>query len=626
MVSRLILLVAVATSGFALAAERPNIVWIVSEDSSKHYFKLFDEAGAETPNIAALAEEGVIYPRAFSNSPVCSVARTTLATSCYAPRIGTQFHRRSKVAQMPEMLRMFPWYLKDAGYYTTNNSKKDYNATEASGTWDESSKSASWRNRPEPDQPFFHLQSHTESHESSLHFSEKSYQEDPTDHDPSSVILPPYFPDTPLFRYTYARYLDNIQKIDRIVGETVTKLEEDGLLEDTFIFFFSDHGGVLPRGKGYAYESGLHIPLVIRIPKNFRDLVDESPGSTQRGFVSFVDFGPTALNLAGVEAPAGIDGVAFLGEGISSVEVSKRNTTYGYADRFDEKYELIRTLRIGDCKYMRSFQPYYPDGLQNNYRYQMLAYREWRDFYNRGDLNEVQAQFFEPKSAEMLFDLSTDPHETRNLADDPDHQARLVAMREQVARWMKNMPDLSLFPESKLYTHAMDDPVQFGQDRKHQIERLLETADLMLQSPSEASDRLSEALQSKDPFQRYWAATVCASFGDQASELVGTVRPLLEDQNLLIRVRAAEFLGMIGKTDPRSALIEVVESTAHPVEQLIALNSAAFFHGHPRLAFPFDATSFPTVDPTSDGQRRVLYVSDDWIGKRPNKKKSTKKN
>jgi uncharacterized sulfatase len=202
------------------------------------------------------------------------VARTTLITGCYAPRVGTQFHRRSKESNLPGELRMFPWYLRQAGYFTTNNSKKDYNAVEGKGVWDDSSKNATWRDRPDKAAPFFHMQTFTDSHESSLHFSEEQFKNQPTLTDPASVKLADYHPDTPLFRYTHARYLDRMQVIDDIVGKTVAKLEADGVIEDTFIFYFGDHGGVLPRGKGYIYESGLHVPLVIRVPENFKHLAN----------------------------------------------------------------------------------------------------------------------------------------------------------------------------------------------------------------------------------------------------------------------------------------------------------------------------------------------------------------
>jgi uncharacterized sulfatase len=462
------------------------------------------------------------------------------------------------------------------------------------------------------------MESHGVSHEGSLHFDEKSYQNDKTTHDPAEVALQPYFPDTPLFRYTYARYLDNIRKVDDLVGNTVAKLEEDGLLEDTFIFYFGDHGGVLPRGKGYAYESGLHVPLVVRVPENFRDLVRVEPGTETAGFVSFVDFGPTVMHLAGVAVPDEMDGSPFLGSDITLAELATRDRAFGYADRFDEKYEMIRTLRIGNWKYMRSFQPYYPDGLQNNYRYRMLAYREWRDLYNQGKLGSDQRQFFEPKPPELLFDLSTDPHEVDNLAGDPTHQARLLEMREELAGQMRAMPDLSLFPENVLYDEAMENPVAFGEANRERIAALLHTADLMLMPPAEAEGPLRSALSSADAMIRYWGATACATLGEAAAELVEPARGLLRDDDPMVRVRAAEFLGSVGRADPRSTLIDVVNSTDHPVEHLIALNAVAYFHDHAKTSFPFEAESFEPIE--GESQRRIQYLEGNWIGRKPARK------
>lgn len=611
--------------GFStLADDRPNFVWIVSEDNSKHYLSLFDEAGVDTPNIKELAKQGITYTRAFSNSPVCSVARTTLATGCLAPRIGTQFHRRSKFAELPEGLSLFYGLLNSDGYYTSNNSKEDYNVPKPEGTWDDSSKNADWRNRPDVEQPFFHMESHGESHESSLHFSQESYENDPTKNDTSTVKLPPYFPDTPLFRYTYARYLDNIQTIDKIVGETVSKLEEDGLLEDTFVFYFGDHGGVLPRGKGYAFESGLHVPLVVRVPEKWKHLVSEEPGTEQAGFVSFIDFGPTVLNLAGIKVPDQMDGAPFLGEGIEAADVALNNTTFGYADRFDEKYEMIRTLRVGDWKYMRSFQPWYPDGLQNNYRYKMLAYREWRDLFEEGKLGSDQRQFFDSKPAEMLFNLSEDPHEVNNLATDSAHQERLKEMRNTLTKDLKSLPDLSLFPENVLFDEAMVNPVAFGQEQKDRIADLIDTANLMLQPFGEVKDELAAALKSDDPMQRLWAVSSCAAFGSEAEELAEAAMPLLNDEDSIVRLRSAEFLGRIGKTDPRETLLDVINGTDHYVTALIALNALVYFHDHSDLAYPVNSESLTAKFDDREFGNRLAYFRGDWLAKRPAKKKTKK--
>ncbi|MDF1737645.1 MAG: sulfatase-like hydrolase/transferase [Verrucomicrobiales bacterium] len=624
MIRFLLIIAAIVTFlGNLNAADRPNIVWIVSEDNSKHYLKLFDEAGVEAPHIEALARDGLVFEHAFSNGAVCSVARTTLATGCYAPRIGTAFHRKSKLAHLPENFELFPHYLKEAGYYTTNNSKKDYNAIEGDGTWDDSSGKADWRNREDKTQPFFHMQSHSESHEGKLHFSGESFATEKTLNDPDKVTLPDYFPDTELFRYTYASYLDKMLTIDEIVGKTIAKLEEDGVLEDTFVFYFGDHGGVLPRSKGYIYESGLHVPLVIRVPEKWKHLVDAERGTRQKGFVSFVDFAPTALKLAGVPIPQQMDGRPFLGEGVSMEEVNKQDSTFGHADRFDEKYDLCRSLRVGDWKYIRNYQPYLPDGLQNNYRYFMLAYREWRDLYNEGKLGSDQRQFFEPKAPEMLFDLSTDPHEVNNLAGDPAHQARLSQMREQLRKKLVAMPDLGFYPEDKLYAEAMEDPVAYGRSRKEEIGVMIRTADLMLRPYSDVYEDIQAALTSENAGERYWAATVCAAFGEEASDLARLAKPLLEDESTAVRVRAAEFLGLTGEIDPRATLIDVVNHADNEVTQLIALNAAALFHDHSRLSYPFDASNFENVK--GEAQRRIDYFTGDWLKPKPAGKKKGQK-
>ncbi len=599
----------------ASAADRPNIVWIVSEDNSKHYLKLFDENGAATPHIEALAAEGITFTRAFSHAPVCSVARSTLATGCYAPRLGLQFHRGITPATLPDGLRPLSELLREAGYYTSNRSKEDYNFASSKATWDDSSKTGDWRNRPNPAMPFFHMQSHSQSHESSLHFDPSLTETEKTGHDPAAVTLPPYFPDTPLFRYTFARYLDRIRLIDDIVGETVAKLREDGLLEDTFVFYFGDHGGVLPRSKGYLYESGLHVPLVVRVPEKWKHLVDLAPGSEQAGFVGFIDFAPTVLHLAGLAVPGEMDGRPFLGESISGDEVARRDTTFGHSDRFDEKYELVRSLRIGDWKYLRHYQPHYPDALQNNYRYRMAAYREWRDLYDEGRLGSDQRQFFEAKSPERLFDLRTDPHEITNLASDPAHRAKLLEMRAALRAKLKSLPDLGFIPENILVREAMGDPTGYGKARAAGIGALLDTADLMLHPFAESEAALREALVSDDARIRYWAAAVCAAYGEDAAELEEPARDLLDDPDPMVRVRAVEFLGMLGAIDPRGPLIAITNGTDDPVEKLIALQSAAFFHNHPALAFPFDAKAFDPVAPGGEAERRILYFRGDWIGK-----------
>ena len=589
--------------------KRPNIVWLLSEDNSKHYLKLFDENGAPAPNIEALARDGVVFERAFSCSPVCSVARTTLMTSCYGPRIGTQFHRKVKTAPMPDGLRMFPAYLREAGYYTTNNSKKDYNAIEGKGVWDESSKKATWRKRPNKKQPFFHMQSFGQSHESSLHFKQNQIDAAALQTSVDDVKLADYHPDTPLFRYTYARYHDRMREIDRQIGNIVTRLEEDGVLEDTFIFYFGDHGGVLPRGKGYVYESGLHVPLVVRVPKNFESLVTLKRGDRTQGFVEFIDFGPTVLHLAGVELPKQIDGKAFLGSDISPADLAKRDEAFGYADRFDEKYDLVRSLRKGRYKYIRNFQAYLPDGLQNNYRYRMLAYEQWRTMFRDGKLNAAQRAFFAAKPVEALYDIEADPHEVQNLAGQPQHAKKLAEMRQLLEQRMKSLPDLSLYPESYLVDHVLDHPTEFGEQHRQEISQLLDIANLSVLNFPDAQAELEKALASSNAMHRYWALVTCSCFGKTAAPLVPAAKKALSDKDLMVRLRAAEFLGIVGEIDPQPVLAEILNETTSPVEATIVLGSVVYFRDCAPKKYPFDATALQMKVKSDGVNRRLDYLT-----------------
>lgn len=612
--------------GNAVAADHPNVVWFMSEDNSKHYLKLFDENGAPAPNIEALAKHGLTFNHAFSNAPVCSVARTTLITSCYAPRIGTQFHRRSKTAAMPEGLRMFPAYLRDAGYHTTNNSKEDYNAIKSSDVWDDSSRNAHWRNRTDQSQPFFHVRTDGASHESSLHFSAELMKNEATKTDPASVELPPIFPDTPTFRYTLARYHDRMSVIDDGVGKLIAELEKDGLLEDTFIFYFGDHGGVLPGSKGYAFERGLHVPLVVRVPENWKHLVDADLGSRVDGFVSFIDFGPTVLNLAGVEIPDQVDGKPFLGKGITKADVNARDETFGYADRFDEKYEMIRTLRKGKFKYVRNYEAFYPDGLQNNYRYKMLAYEDWRTQLKAGKLNKIQRQFFEPKAAEALYDIEADPWETNNLAADPAFTDTLSELREKLQARMKGMPDLSFYPENFLVENVLDGAVTYGQSHQDEIAIMVETADFVLLPFDEAEPKIIEALDSENPWVRYWALTALCVFGDEAKAIAPGIRKSLADSERLNRVRAAVFLAMVGEEDPAPTIVEALKTSTSEVETLMIMNMVVFLKdAGPKIDLKL--TRDDVAMSTGEVERRLWYLTGegDPRGKKGKAAKNKKK-
>ena len=587
--------------------KRPNFVFIVSEDNSIHYLRLYGNKLGITPNIERLADNGLTFNHAFSGAPVCSVARSTLATAMHAPRVGFQYHRKSALASLPPGVKPWSQVLRENGYYTTNNAKTDYNFNvNRKEVWDMSSNKATWRNRPNKAMPFFHMQSFADSHESRLHFPLKQ-METPTKTSPDDVMLQPYFPDTPIMRYTKARYYDRIRVIDSQVGKIVNQLKEDGILEDTFVFYFGDHGGVMPRSKGYAYESGLHVPLVVRIPENFKKLIDHKRGTRTNGFVSFIDFGPTLLNLASISVHKELDGQAFFGKGVSAADLANRDEVFGHADRFDEKFDMVRTYRKGKWKYIRNYQSYYADGLQNNYRYRQLAYDNWRNLYRAERLNPVQRQFFERRSVEQLFNLEKDPHEVTNLAADPAQSKRLAEMRELLKNKMKSINDLSFYPENRMVTTALNDGVAFGREHSKQISRLSDLADTALRPFSEVKQALASSIQSKGALRRYWALKVCSNFGEKAKSLAIAAMPLLNDENLMVRVRAAEFLGSIKAVDPMPTLYGVVNNAETEQALMIAFNTIVYLRD--QVGHKYDPEKVKLKFNKGEVYRRVQYLA-----------------
>ena len=553
------------------AEDRPNIVWLVSEDNSAEYLRLYDARGAAMPNVERLATQGLVFDHAFSNAPVCSVARSTLISGAYAPRLGAQFHRRLESVPMPVGLRMFSAYLREAGYYTTNNAKEDYNLRKGEGVWDASSREASYRHRA-PGQPFFHVQNFGTTHEGTLHFDRKAMEAGTGE----AEEVAPYLPDTALTRFTRAWYLSRHRELDAQIGIFLAQLEADGLGEDTIIFYFGDHGGALPRSKGTLFESGLRVPLVVFAPERWQHLFPAARGERLKGFVQFVDFAPTVLHLAGLPVPAAMDGVPFLGAGVHREELEAREVTFGYADRFDEKYDLVRSVRVGRFKYIRNFLPFNPDGLFNEYRFRQLAYREWRALEEAGKLDEDRAPFFRVKPAEALFDLEQDPSEIHNLATDPAQAEVLRRMRGELGDWMRSLPDLSLYPERFLLQHAMGDPVAFGQTHADEIVRLLEIADLSLQPFEAVESALAQALRSERPWKRYWAVIACAAHGAEASALEADIASLARgDPELLVRARAAEFLALRGRPEAAAILLACLRESDDSAGRLQILNTMA---------------------------------------------------
>ena len=591
--------------------ERPNFVWFMAEDISKHYLSLYNDGkeGVATPNVEKLAAEGIVFNNAYCNAPVSSAARSTLITGCYAPRLGVSFHRKLQKMPMPEGLNMFPSYLRKAGYHTSNATKTDYNCFLDKTAWDVvEGKIGEWRNRPDKRKPFFHVYTNAVTHEGKLQFKKNAVKEVPVHNNPASVTIHPYHPDTELFRYTYATFYDRIQDSDTALGELIEMLKTDGELDNTFVFYFGDNGGSLPGTKGYTTEGGLQVPLVVYVPRKWREFLPVKVGQRVDGFVSFMDLGPTLLHLAGITVPEGIDGTPFLGEDISLKQLNDRDEVYGYGDGFDELYAFNRTVRKGRFKYSRNFQPYHSKSLYAFYRYKQAAFREWKELYAKGMLNEIQKRFFEPQGAEELYDLSVDPYETKNLATVPVYRSTLENLRILLKGKLLEENDLGFYPECVWLEQGSQNPTGFGKKKKDKIKIYSDIADLEMASFKDAKPAISKALNSSDPVERYWGATVCASFGGEAVSLYKELELLTVDTQAFVRSRAIVALSRMGKVNPVPLMKEALQIAGSGAESLLILNDITYLQ-ESNLGVHFNLQESDILQKCSVTDWRLKYLS-----------------
>lgn len=428
------------TNESAAPAVRPNIVWIVPEDMN---FELgaFGDDLARTPHIDRLADEGVRFNNTFATAGTCAPSRAALITGMYATSIGAH-HMRSEHGGYqpvpPPEVKTFTEYLRAAGYYASNSAKLDY---QFSGVlqgapitnWDEPN--GLWRGR-EPDQPFFAYVTFLSTHESTL-FNDNSE----TDTDPSAVLVPPYYPDTPLVRADFARLYDNIAGMDAEVGRILEMLEEDGVLDDTIIFFFPDNGRGFPRDKRWIYDGGIREPLIVRWPGHL------APRTWNEELLSFIDFAPTTLSLAGVTVPEHMPGRVFLGPG----REPEPEYVFAAADRTDEATDRIRAVRDKRYKYIRNYQPETPYGQSIAFRNRLATMQEMFRLDAAGMLDPPADWYFrQTKPLEELYDTEADPYETENLVAQPQYREIVERMRAAHEAWVVDTGDLGGVPEAEL--------------------------------------------------------------------------------------------------------------------------------------------------------------------------------
>lgn len=440
---------------------RPNILWLVAEDQSPEFFPMYGDSTVHLPELERLASEGVTYTRAYATVPVCAPARSSIITGMYATSLGTHNMRTytgsgenqpaigipSYSPVVPQGVRMVTEYLRQAGYYCTNRAKTDYNFRAGPVAWDVSGKDAHWRSRPEGS-PFFSVFNFGITHESQIW--ERGAEDLLVN--PDEIRIPPYFPDNDTIRHDLAVNYSNLIRMDRQLGAILDQLKEDGLYENTYIFFYSDHGGPFPRYKRALYETGTKVPFIVKYPGNKR------AGTRESGFLSFVDLAPTLLSLAGIEPPKVMQGRARLGQ-FSAANPHKYIFTT--SDRFDEVYDRLRAVRSERFKYIRNYNPQISNALPVRYREQMPMMQSMRQLWEAGKLDSVQGRWFRtPKPEEELYDLENDPYELNNLADKAAFRDTLAHLRTVLDHWIRDTRDLGSQPEAELIAQWLPDGKQ----------------------------------------------------------------------------------------------------------------------------------------------------------------------
>ncbi len=533
------------------AAEQPNILWLTSEDNGPHLGAYGDDY-ADTPNLDRLAARGMIYLNAWSNAPVCAPARTTIISGIYPPSTGSQ-HMRS-MARMPTGFKMFPQYLRQIGYYCTNCRKEDYNLRKPGQVWDDSSGKAHWRAR-RPGQPFFAVFNFTVCHESQI----RRRPHTPV-HDPAKVRVPAYHPDTPEVRRDWAQYHDKLTEMDTQAGQILSQLEEDGLTDDTIVFYYGDHGPGMPRGKRWPYNSGLRVPLIVHVPEKWKHLAPKqyTPGGKSDRLVGFIDLAPTLLSLVGIEPPEPMQGHAMMGPH----EKPEPTYAYGFRGRMDERYDMVRSVRDKRYLYVRNYMPHKIYGQHVSYMFQTPTTQVWKRLYDQGKLEPPKTHFWETKPAEELYDLQEDPDEVNNLANSAEHQEVLLRLRQAQREWAREIRDLGFLPEGEIHSRSQGTtPYEMGRDEdRYPMAKIMAMAETAASLNSDVLGQLTEGLADNDSAVRYWAAMGMLMRGTVARE---PLLAALDDSSPYVRIVAAETLARYGnRSDLDSSLPVLVDLAA----------------------------------------------------------------
>jgi arylsulfatase A-like enzyme len=602
---RLLLLATLAISLTAFAADKPNILWLTSEDHGPH-MGCYGDSYATTPNIDALAGKGMLFKRAWSCGPVCAAARTTIIAGMYPPSTGGE-HMRS-MTQMPKGTKMYPQFLREAGYYCTNNSKEDYNLAKPEGVWDESSGNAHWKKRKDG-QPFFAIFNETCSHESQLR--KRPHEQV---HDPKGVRIPAYHPDTPEVRQDWAQYYDQVTEADASAGRRLKEIEEAGLAAETIVFYYADHGSGMPRNKRWPCNSGLQVPMVVYFPPKWQHLAPKEYGAGVKSdrLVSFVDLAPTLLSLIGVQPPAWMQGHAFAGK----FQTEPQPFIFGFRGRMDERYDTVRSVTDGRFVYVRNFMPHLSQAQHVNFQFQTPTTQVWRKLFDAGKTTPEQSIFWkQPKDAEELYDLQSDRDEVHNLAGKPEHAETLAKMRQAQEGLAVKIRDVGLLPEGEMHQRAEGTtPYDMAHDDAlYPMQRVLSLAGAASSMKPEVLPELKAAFADKDSAIRYWAVMGALMRGEKGvTQLHAELTAATKDSSTYVQIPAHWALAKHGAEADRqpalAGLVGLANWSQHNVFTVISALCAIGDLGDSAKPILEDLKKLPTKG-TSPDPRFNSYVS-----------------
>ncbi len=518
----------------AVSDDRPNILWLTSEDNSVDWVGCYGNPNAETPHIDRLAAEGFQYLHCYANAPVCAPSRSTWITGVYALSTGTH-PMRSRYLIPHATIKYYPDLLKQAGYFVGNVTKTDYNigGRPDGDAWD--TRKTDW-NELSRRQPFFMVINSTKSHESSA-FGDINH----TTHSPDKVQLALYHPDIPDIRRNYAHYHDQVKKMDADIGQALAELEQSGLSENTIVIYNSDHGGVMPRSKRFLYDSGTHCPLIVRIPEKFKHLRPAEPGAKLDRLVSFIDLTKTWLSLCGAETPAYLQGKVFLGP-----RAEVRDYHVSFRGRMDERSDNSRAIRDRRFLYIRNYMPYVPWGQHLNYLWTMKATQAWERYDKEGQTDATTGQFFRTKPMEELFDSAADPDNVNNLAGKPEYAHELARLSAALDTWQREYFDAGLLPETEVLQRSeasqktiyeiVRDPALYD------LKGYQRAAALAMQQDPANLPTFYKNLDHADSGIRYWSVLGCFHLQHRAALDFVQIRRRLNDASHHVRAMAAWIL------------------------------------------------------------------------------------